>query len=157
MPSFSTNNRKVEKMRKASLAIACYIVVAISVMAIHATQFASVQISNSATISGIGVGIFWNSACSNKTTNINWGLIQQGKTNTQVVYIRNQGNIPETLAESAYGWNPSNITSIVSFSWNYTGATLQPNQAIPVALYLTIANTNSTASFSFNIQIVGSG
>jgi hypothetical protein len=160
-------------MKKASLAIVCYIVVTISVMAIYTTQFASSnqqfssgQISNSSTISVVGVGVFWNSACSNITTNINWGVVQPGKTTTQVIYIQNRGNIPETLAESTYGWNPSNVALIISFSWNYTGATLQPSQTSPVALYLTIANRNSTESFAkanstvsfrFNIQIVGIG
>jgi hypothetical protein len=109
-------------------------------------------------VKGIGVGIYWNSACTNQTSSINWGLLDPGSNKTVTLYIKNEGNTAATLSKTTQDWNPSTASNYITLNWNYGGQTLNVNQVLQVKLTLVVSATISgITSFSFNITITASG
>jgi hypothetical protein len=113
---------------------------------------------NAGSVKGIGVGIYWNSACTNQTSSINWGLLEPGSNKTMTVYIRNEGNAAATLSKAAQNWNPSTASSYITLNWNYAGQTLGANQVLQLKLTLVVSSTVSgITNFSFDITITATG
>ena len=46
---------------------------------------------------GIGVGIYWNNACTNITRSLNWGFIDPNSSNNLTIYVRNEDNLVVSL------------------------------------------------------------
>jgi hypothetical protein len=118
----------------------------------------SLTIANSGTISTVGVGVYYNSACTNRTGSIDWGLLAPGGQKSVTVYVRNEGTAAVTLTQSASNWNPSTASSYLSLSWSYSGQTISPGASLQVTLTLAVSPSISGVSgYSFDIVIVGSG
>jgi hypothetical protein len=115
-------------------------------------------ISNSGVVKGIGVGVYWDSACTNPTSSIAWGVLDPGSDKTVSVYVKNQGNSATTLSKTTQNWNPSTASSSMTLDWNYAGQTLSMNQVLQIKLTLTISPTVSgITNFSFDILITATG
>ena len=115
-------------------------------------------IPNAGSVKGVGVGIYWDSACTNRTSSINWGLLDPGSNKTVTVYVRNEGNAAATLSKAAQNWNPSTASSYMTLNWNYAGQTLSVNQVLQVKLTLVVSSTVSgITNFSFHIIITATG
>jgi hypothetical protein len=115
-------------------------------------------ILNAGSVKGVGVGIYWDSACTNRTSSINWGFLDPGSNKTVTIYIRNEGNTVTTLSKVAQNWNPSSASSYMTLNWNYAGQTLSVNQALQVRLTLVVSSTVSgITNFSFDIIITATG
>ena len=115
-------------------------------------------ISNVGLMKGIGVGIYWNSACTNRTSSIDWGLLDPGSDKIVTVYVRNEGNAVVTLSKATQNWNPSTASSYITLNWNYAGQTLSVNQVLQIKLTLVVSSSISgITSFSFDITITATG
>jgi hypothetical protein len=115
-------------------------------------------ISNAGSVVGVGVGIYWNSACTNRTSSISWGLINPGTNKTVTVYVRNEGNVAATLSRTTQNWNPATASSYMTLSWNYAGQTLSVNQVFQTRLTLAVSSTvTGITNFSFDIAIIATG
>lgn len=115
-------------------------------------------ISNLGSVKGIGVGIYWDSTCTDRTSSINWGLLDPGSSKTVTVYVRNEGNTVATLSKATGNWNPSTASSYLSLNWDYTGQTLSVNQVLRIKLTLIVSSTISgITNFSFDITITATG
>ena len=115
-------------------------------------------ISSAGLVRGIGVGIYWNSACTNRTSSINWGLIDPGSTKTITVYVRNEGNTAATLSKATANWNPTTASSYLSLNWGYADQILSVSQVLQIKLTLAVSSTISgITSFSFDITIIATG
>ena len=115
-------------------------------------------ISNAGSVVGIGVGIYWDSACTNRTPSISWGLLNPGTTKTVTVYVRNEGTVAATLSRATQNWNPATASSHMTLSWNYAGQTLNVNQVFQTRLTLAVSSTISgITNFSFDITITATG
>lgn len=115
-------------------------------------------ISNTGSIKGIGVGIYWDLACTNQTSSINWGLLSPGSSKTVGIYVRNEGNSVAVLSKTVQNWNPSNVQSYVSLNWNYVNQPLSVNQVLQVNMTLIVSSTASgITNFSFDITISATG
>lgn len=118
----------------------------------------STSFSNAGSIRGVGVGIYWDSPCTNRTSSVNWGALDPGASKTVTVYVRNEGTTGVTLSKATQNWNPSTASSYMTLNWNYSGQTLSVNQVLQVKLTLTVSSTVSgITSFSFDITITGTG
>jgi hypothetical protein len=119
---------------------------------------ASKTVPGAGKVKGVGVGIYWDSACTNQTSSIDWGLIEPGSNKTVIVYVRNEGNSVATLSKSTQNWNPSTVSSYMTLNWNYTGQTLNVNQTFQTGLTLVVSPTVSgITDFSFDITITATG
>ena len=115
-------------------------------------------VSSVGSVKGIGVGIYWDPACTNSTSSINWGLLDQGSNKTVTVYIRNEGNSVVTLSKATGNWNPPAASSYLSLNWDYAGQSLSVNQVLKTKLTLIVSSTISEiTNFSFDVTITATG
>jgi hypothetical protein len=106
------------------------------------------------TIQGIGVGIYWNQECTNRTLSLNWGSTVAGSSSNLTVYIRNEGDSAVSLRLSASEWIPSNAPSYMSLNWNYINQVLKVGEVIPLELTLSVSPTISDIkNFSFDVIV----
>lgn len=87
---------------------------------------------------------------------IDWGNLNSGDTATKTIYIKNMGNISETLSMTATNWTPSTATQSLYLTWNQEGAVLATGEVVPATIILKIASdTGDISDFSFNMVISG--
>jgi hypothetical protein len=138
--------------------IGVFAIVLASIAVVYALTSVSVYLSSVGTVKALGVGVYWDSGCSQTVSSIDWGSAEPGAVKNVTVYIRNEGNAPITLSLQTANWNPADATDYISLSWNYGGQTIDPNQVLAVTLSLSISsNIQGITSFSFDIVVVGSG
>jgi hypothetical protein len=110
------------------------------------------------TIQGIGVGIYWNQNCTNRTLSLNWGSTEVGSSSNLTIYIRNEGNSEVSLRLNASKWIPSNAQSYMSLNWNYTNQVLNADEVIPIELTLAVSPTICDINnFSFDVTVTTIG
>jgi len=105
----------------------------------------------------IGIGFYWDKNCSHHVTFVSWGYVEPGSTRNIHVFLRNEGNTSVTLSMSTSNWNPSEASSLVHLSWNYTGEIIEESRVLPVTLSLNVdANIEEIWVISFDTNIEGS-
>jgi hypothetical protein len=144
------------------LAVSLSVVLGALLVGAFETTLSLIQTSrtvpSAGTVKGIGVGIYWENACTSRVSSINWGVLEPGSNRTIIVYVRNEGNAATTLSETTQNWNPAAASSHLTLRWNYTGQTMNVNQVLQVKLTLTLSSTVSgITSFSFDIVITSTG
>jgi hypothetical protein len=149
----SANGKVLRKFEIGFLLAFCVLLCGAIGVAISAVQI-SKTLSDLGSLKIIGANIYWDSACTNQTSSINWGLLNPGSSETLQLYVENTGNAPVTLSMTVQDWNPSTAQSYMSLNWNYASQTLSPGQVLPVGLTLTVSSTVSGISnFSFDTTI----
>jgi hypothetical protein len=156
----STQSYEREKWIFIILAFMSVMAVAASVLFLTAITGGALNrsrsISNTGTVKGIGVGVFWDGSCTNQVSSIDWGFVEPGSSYNKPVYIRNEGTATVTLTLNTTNWNPSNASNYITLSWNYTSQAVAPKAVIPVTFTLTVAaNTTGIEAFSFDIIVTG--
>jgi len=115
-------------------------------------------ISNAGSVKAIGVGVYWDQACTNPVASIGWGTIDPGSSVNKTVYIKNTGNNAATLSLATSNWNPTNASNYMTLRWDYNGQPVNANAVIQVKLTLSVSSAVSgITNFSFDITIVASG
>ena len=115
-------------------------------------------VSSNGSVKGVGVGVYWNQACTNATSSISWGILDPGSNVNKTIYIRNEGNTAATLSMTTSNWNPTNASSYMTLTWNYGGQTLSVNQVVQVKLTLSVSSSvTGITNFSFDITITAVG
>jgi hypothetical protein len=123
---------------------------------VSALLVANRTVPNSGSVKAVGVGVYWNSACTNETTSINWGFLDPNTTRSYTVYIKNNGTIPVTLSVATSNWNPSSASTYLALNWNCTSYRLANGGVVTGVLALTISpNINGITSFGFDVTIIG--
>lgn len=115
------------------------------------------RIPNSGNVKTVGVGVYWDSACTDNVTSIDWGFLEPGATVNRTVYIRNEGNTPLVLNMTTDNWNPTSTSGYVFLNWNLEGCVV--NTTVPVVQAVLTLSVSSDVSgvtgFSFDIIITG--
>ena len=112
------------------------------------------NVVQAANIEGIGVGIYWNQNCTNKTLTLNWGNITPNSENTLELFIRNKGNLKASLYLTTTEWIPQAASNYIQLEWNYSNQILSPGQIIPISLTLTVSpETGGVSDFTYNTII----
>jgi hypothetical protein len=118
----------------------------------------SVRIVGRGTVKAVGVGVFWDSNCTNPASFIDWGMVEPGSMNNVTVYVRNEGNVAANISLATEKWNPSNASDYLALSWNYDGRFLNPLEVAQVTLTLAVSlSIQGIENFSFDIIISISG
>ena len=139
--------------KKTTIAAIC-VVTAVIFGTIILELGSSITVAYAGSVEGLGVGIYWDQACLNRTLSFDWGPVGIGSRNTFTVYIRNEGNSAVSLSLSTSKWTPSSSSDYISLNWNYSGQTLNANQVIPLELTLTIdPAVTGIAGFTFGTTI----
>jgi hypothetical protein len=107
---------------------------------------------------GVGVGIYWNQGCTNRTLSLDWGPIEPGSNSTERVYVRNEGDSAVSLWMATSNWTPSAASGYMTLTWTYTGRILSAYEVIPMDLILNVSPTVSgITDFGVNIAITVTG
>ena len=118
----------------------------------------SAYLSGVGTVKAIGVGVYWDSGCSQAVSSIDWGLTDPGSVKNVTVYVRKEGNAPATFFLEADNWSPVNASSYMTLSWSYNGETVDPEHVVEVTLSLYISpDIEEISSFGFDIIISAFG
>ena len=114
----------------------------------------SVRIVGRGTVKAVGVGVFWDSNCTDQVSFIDWGMVEPASMNNVTVYVRNEGNVAANISLATENWNPSNASDYLALGWNYDGGQLNPREVAQVTLTLTVSSSvQGIESFSFDIII----
>ena len=151
------------KFKKATLIpLIALVFIAIALSAVTAgVLIAQQSIPASGTVGGnitstVNIGVYSDANATTICSSINWGNLDPGTTATKTIYIKNTGNVSETLSLAASAWNPSSASSALTLSWDKQGSTLSKDAIVPVTLTLMVAaDTGTLSSFSLNIVISG--
>ena len=136
------------------------IALAITALALTATTVAVLSVNQtvplSGTITAVNLGVYTDSACTIPATALTAGNVSPGGTATQTIYVKNTGNIPETLTMTTGNWSPSNANTYLTLSWNRQNTILNAGASIQATLTLTAAaNTGSLTTFSCDVTLTG--
>ena len=123
----------------------------------NATSTVNRQLPSSGKIAAINVGIYLDSACTQKLESLDWGDIAPGESVNKLIYLKNTGNTQITLIMTANNWNPSNANGPITLTWNREGTELSPSEVTSATLTLTTAeDVTGITTFSVTILIIGS-
>jgi hypothetical protein len=107
---------------------------------------------------GVGVGIYWDQACTNRTLSLDWGAIELGSNSAVLVYVRNEGDSAVSLWIEPSNWTPIVASGQMALNWSYLGQILDVDQVIPVELNLFVSpSVSGITDFSFDIVITATG
>jgi hypothetical protein len=108
------------------------------------------------TVNTINVDVYTDAAATTQCSSIAWGTLSAGGSVTKIVYIKNTGNIAETLNMTATSWSPLAASSVLSLSWDKEGSSLAAGGVVAATLTLQVAaDTGDVTSFNVNIIISG--
>src|SRR3990172_9961870 len=97
------NNRVHRRAVFATMSI--ILIVILGTIIVNSGWSRTVAYANS--IRGVGVGIYWDQGCTNRTLSLDWGRIEAGSDNTLAVYIKNEGDSAVSLWLATSNWIPS--------------------------------------------------
>ena len=113
-------------------------------------------ISNTGNVKAIGVGVYWDSGCTNVVSSIDWGALEPGATIDKTIYVKNEGSVALTLSMSTDNWNPSSASSYMTLSWNRENYVLNSGSVVSAVLTLSVSSgISGITNFSFDITISG--
>lgn len=150
----------ISNKSRISIVLMSLMVLLIAVPSVYATVTNNtVVIGSSGAIKAIGVNVYWDSACTNAISSVNWGnSIEAGSTETKTIHVKNSGNSPITLSLDTSNWNPSSAANYISLDWDYNGQSINADQVVEITLTLSISSSvSSITGFSFDIVISASG
>jgi len=143
-------------MQKATLSAVLAIAVAGMVATAVGALVATRTISNVGNLQAIGVGVYWDSSCSNAVTSIDWGALDPGASKQFTIYVKNEGSVSVKLSMTVGNWNPSSASSYITLSWNRENSVLTAGSVVSAVLTLSVSSSVSgVTSFSFDITISG--
>jgi hypothetical protein len=140
-----------QKTWKIAPAFLCFILVVSIGIAMAISSIPGTQANN---IEKIGVGIYQDPKCEESLDHIAWGEINLDSTVTQTIYVKNEVDSSCFLSLSTLNWTPAAASKYLSLEWNYSGQEVAPDQAIPIALSLTVSESAlDLTDFNFIICI----
>ena len=108
------------------------------------------------TIDAINLSVYSDSECTQTATALNVGTLSPGASATQTIYIKNTGNVPETLTMTTNNWNPTNANTYLTLTWNRQNTVLNAGASTQATLTLiATSNTGSLTTFSCDVTLTG--
>jgi len=106
----------------------------------------------------VKIGVYSDKNCTRILTEINWGTLNPGSTAKYLAYIRNEGDVPVSLALTTNSWNPSQARGYMALTWNYTGSSIPVRTVRATEFQLKVfSNVTGFTDFSFEIVINAEG
>jgi len=143
-------------MQKATIGTLLAVAVMSVVLSAFGALVATQRITNTGSITAIGVGVYSDGACTNVLSSISWGTLNPSTTTNYTMYVKNSGNIPVTLTMTTDNWNPASASSNITLTWNRQNHALSSGAVVQAVLTLTVASgISDITDFSFDITITG--
>jgi len=134
------------------------IVIVLSSLLLSGSQLLrETRASSTSLVENTMVGIYWNLGCTTPVEQIDWDIISPGSSKTVVAFVRNEGVPSVRFSLNTTNWQPPEASSKMLLGWNYSGTSVKPRVAVPVAFTLSAAaDANGLSSFLFDIVVSGS-
>jgi hypothetical protein len=146
------------KLRKIpSIAVIALTITALALTLTTAALLSANQtVPLSGTINAVNLGVYSDSACTQAVTALTAGTLSPGGTATQTVYVKNTGNVAETLTMTTSNWAPSGAGSSLTLTCNRQNTVLAAGASTTATLTLTAAsNTGTITTFSCDVTLTG--
>ena len=118
----------------------------------------SKTLSSTGSVKAINVEVFWDLACTQVVSSIDWGTPEPGDSIDRTVYVKNTGNAPMNVSLSASGWVPVEAGNYLTMSWDREGAEVAADEVVQALLTLDVSGSiTGITDFSFDIVIEGTG
>jgi len=137
-------------------------VLAIAVMGIVVSALATGllvatrSIYNTGNVRAVGVGVYWDSSCTNEVSSIGWGDLEPNETKHATICVKNEGSVAMTLSMTTDNWNPTSASGNITSSWNRENYMLNPGSVVETVFTLSVSSDISgITNFSFDIIITG--
>jgi hypothetical protein len=102
------------------------------------------------------LGLYADSACTERLTSFDWGAVASGNSAVQTVYLKNLGGSYLVLSMSSTNWNPSNADGMIGLSWDRDGFLLAPYRVTPATLTLSVS-PDASGLTNFSVDAVVNG
>jgi hypothetical protein len=110
--------------------------------------------SSTGITASVNLGVYFDNATTREVSSIDWGIVYPDDQIQYIIYLRNLGNVNCQLVLNTTDWTPPEAQDLIIFTWNYTGAAIEPGAIIPVTVSLnTSAQLAGFEQFGFNIII----
>lgn len=157
---YASVKAKIMAMKK-SATLTLMAVVAVAVVAaalVSAALVTSRTVSSTGSVKAVGVGVYWDSACTNQTSSFSWGVVAPGSTASVTLYVKNNGTVPVTLTASFGNWNPASAAGYFTPGWNCTNYVLGTGLVVAAVLTLAVSQSiTGVTNFSFDVTLTGTG
>ena len=118
----------------------------------------SETVTTSGILASANLGIYSDSACTQKLGSVDCGTVSPGAVVSRVVYVKNIGTTQVTLNLSVKNWSPAAANGPIVAGWNREGLSLAPGQVTAATLTLTVSSgASGFTSFSVDAVIIGTG
>ena len=103
-----------------------------------------------------GLGAYSNFECTSPQTAIDWGELEKGGSTSVTIYIKNEGDSPQTLSLVTSDWSPTSAADYLTINWNYDNQPINPNAVVQITLTMSVdPNIQGITTFGLNVLIVG--
>lgn len=111
-------------------------------------------ITNVSSVETDGVGVYWDSDCTDRVFLIDWGILEPGSVKNIVVYVRNEAGESMCLLISTMNWNPSKASGYITLGSDCSGRQMKPSETFQTTLTLSVNRyIEGISSFSFDILV----
>jgi hypothetical protein len=115
-------------------------------------------VSNQGKSEAVNLGLYWDNACTNTTSAVDWGLLSPGAASNVTFYVRNEESSTVKLNLTTQNWNPANASEYITLTWNREGQVFEPQSVAIATLTLSVsANISGITNFSFDTIVTGVG
>ena len=143
-------------MQKATIGTVLVIAVMGLMVSALGTLVATRTISNSGSVTAVGVGVYSDIGCTTALSTISWGPLNPSDVKAYTMYVKNTGTVSVTLTMTTGNWNPSSASSYITLTWNQEKYVLPAGQVVQAVLTLSVSSSVSgVTTFSFDITITG--
>lgn len=125
------------------------------------------------TIQAIGIKAYWDADLQEEVKEIDWGTIYSGSLESISLYVQSMSNVNITLELVTANWTfldsenmtvsgPSNSTSYMNLTWDYSNRLVGPDEIVQVTLtlladdsldFIQFMVSNDVTKFTFDIII----
>jgi len=89
-------------------------------------------------------GVYWNSACTQEVTEVDWGMCYPNSWKTKTIYLRNEGGCFESFTIQISNPQPSDLfhKNSIRFYWNLLSQAKYETRGEPSGMLQPIAQVN---------------
>jgi len=113
------------------------------------------SVPNYGKVKAVNIGVFWDQACTQNVTVIDWGFLKPGAVADFKIYIKNEGNTPISLNITTQNWSPASAKDYLMLSWNCEGQVLNATESVEAVLTLSVSTEVAISEFAFDIVVTG--
>jgi DNA-binding transcriptional ArsR family regulator len=104
----------------------------------------------------ISFQLYWDEACTQPVSEIDWGELEPGDSRTVNFYVVNDGDVSLTMDMNVTDWTPVVAEKYLVLIWEADGAVVAVGELRMTSMTLTVsAGITGVDSFSMTIMIAG--